>query len=90
MIKEKKDDCNSWMWAVFGIIFFAIVLTVVGMCLSRKQCQKAVYMGANTSMPPSVASSLQGGGGLRSSAMSVAPVTYSMLNSASPMSFMSY
>ena len=88
VIQDKKDDCNVWMWAIFAIILVAIVLIIVGCCMSTKQCKQLVQMANNTSMPPSVVSSLQGGmrGG-----KSVAPVTQSMLNtSAAPMSFLSY
>lgn len=95
VIKEKKDDGNVWLWAIFGIVLLAIILVVVGVCLANKHRKKIVYVPSSaSSMPPSVASSLQGGygGGVSSyGAMSTAPVTQSMLNmSAAPMSFLSY
>ncbi len=99
VIKEKPDDGNVWMWAIFGIILLAIVLIIVGVCMSNKHHKKMVYM-ANAAVPPSVASSyapsapsLQGGGGsyLTGGAVSVAPLSASMLNSSmAPMSFMPY
>ena len=91
VIREKPDDGNIWMWAIFGIILIAIILIVVGVCLSNKHHKKLVYMTSNAGVPPSVAPSsyapsLQGGG-----AVSVAPLTASMLNSSvAPMSFMPY
>lgn len=94
VIKEKPDDGNVWLWAIVGIVLLAIVLLVVGMCLSSKHHKKMVYLTSNASVPPSVASSLQGGSSAYLSggaALSVAPITPSMLNSSvAPMSFMPY
>ena len=96
MIQEKKDDGNVWMWVIFGIILLAIILIVVGVCMSNKHHKKLVYMAGNASMPPSYAPSappLQGGGASLSggSVMSVSPLSASMLNSSmAPMSFMPY
>lgn len=97
VIREKPDDGNIWMWAIFGIILIAIILIVVGVCLSNKHHKKLVYMTSNAGVPPSVAPSsyapsLQGGSFLAGGgAVSVAPLTASMLNSSvAPMSFMPY
>ena len=93
VIKEKKDDGNVWLWAIFAIVLIAIILVVVGVCLANKH-KKVVYVPSSaSSMPPSVASSLQGGysGVSKYGAMSTAPITQSMLTSSvAPMSFLSY
>ncbi len=91
VIKEKKEDGNAWMWAIFGIVLVAIVLIIAGVCMCNKDCKKAMYMTPNMSMPPSYAPSSLAGGASRSAMMSVAPVTHSMLaSSTAPMSFVSY
>lgn len=102
VIQEKPDSGDVWMWVVFGIVLFAIILIIVGVCLSNKHHKKLVYMTSNAAVPPSIGSvnsasgsgvrSLQGGAFLAGgSAMSVAPITASVLaSSVSPMSFMPY
>ena len=95
VIKDKKDDSNMWLWAIFAVVFVAMILLVVGVCLSNKKHKQMVYMQpSSTSVPPSVASSLQGGGRshmARHNMMSVAPVSHSVLNSSTaPMSFLPY
>lgn len=94
VIKEKKDDGNVWLWAIFGIVLLAIILVVVGVCLSNKRHKRIMYLN-NSQVPPSVASSLSGGSSYMASgglgAMSTVPVTHSMLNSSvAPMSFLPY
>lgn len=88
VIKENKDDGSIWMWAIFAIVLIAVILIVVGVCMSNKQYKKVMYM--SPTVPQSVASSLQGGSRY-AHAMSVAPISQSMLaSSKAPMSFMSY
>jgi hypothetical protein len=98
VIKEKPDSGDMWMWVIFGIVLLAIILIILGVCLSNKHHKKLVYVNANTSVPPSMASSgsnsyLQGGASFLAggSALSVAPISMSVLNSSTaPMSFMPY
>lgn len=96
VIKEKKDDGSAWLWAIFAVVFVAMILLIVGVCLSNKKHKQVVYMQPSaTSVPPSVASSASSLAGGRSrhyrQNMSVAPVSHSVLNSSTaPMSFLSY
>ncbi len=100
VIKEKPDNGNVWLWAIVGIIVIAIILIVVGMCQSTKRTKKLMYMNSQPPLyaPPSYASappSLQGGSNASflqgGSAVSVAPLSASVLNSSmAPMSFMPY
>ena len=98
VIKEKKEDGNMWMWIIFSIILLAIILIIVGVCMSNKHHKKLVYMAGNAAVPPSYAPSyasapsLEGGASfLSGGAMSVAPLSASVLNSSvAPMSFMPY
>ena len=98
VITEKKDNGTCmWMWSIFGIILIAIVLIIVGVCMSNKHHKKMVYMNSNAAVPSSAMSSyapsFEGGGRYLSggSAVSVAPLSASVLNSSvSPMSFMPY
>jgi hypothetical protein len=91
VIKEKEDNGNVWMWAIFGIILVAIILIIVGVCMSNKHHKKLVYL---TQAPSAAMSSGSGSGASLmggASLMSVAPVSASVLNSSmAPMSFMPY
>lgn len=103
IIKDKKDDGNTWLWAIFVIVLVAIILVVVGVCLGNKHCKKILVY--QNSLPPSSGApiaaqssginGINGMSGMSGSSMlaggAQAVITPSMFaSSAAPMSFFPY